>query len=522
MENIFVLVVLGAVGVVGLLGFFLMASEKELKVKRREIEELLTKLENVPGGSAPLHAATPQVDNSAELTQLRAQNEELQNQVNSLSGKLELSRRSIQELESTHQKSAASEAESLQLRAANDQLKGELNNLRIRIQSSEAQSMGAAAQNQDVVERQAKLQSENMELNQKLQDAQARLRELDGLQQKAQRVEALEAEQREERQRLQGRIAELESEFSSSREKLREMVTLQQRLAEAEQTQSAMRAESERHEQEIARWRERISEADEIRQRLAVLKAPYEQLLSKQTALAEQQREFQDHLGAFTHLLATPVQDLRSAAVSPSDSASRTQLPGGEPARVVALPSSQDTGASHSTPAASQDKPKRRFGIFSAIVLLGVSGLLAATIFTSNSDHSTEPVLNASAVKSSRPATPPLSGAQTASQPVKAVEPQDVAEPPAAPNAAKENSDISKSNPSIKQEKVASGTYQITRTSRVYAGPNELSQLIGEIAPGTRVNVVNGRDGWLEIHSKHGRPPGFIRREVAARVTEQN
>jgi len=36
-----------------------------------------------------------------------------------------------------------------------------------------------------------------------------------------------------------------------------------------------------------------------------------------------------------------------------------------------------------------------------------------------------------------------------------------------------------------------------------------------------KVNVVNGKDGWLEIHSKHGRPPGFIRRE-SARAAPQN
>jgi hypothetical protein len=73
-----------------------------------------------------------------------------------------------------------------------------------------------------------------------------------------------------------------------------------------------------------------------------------------------------------------------------------------------------------------------------------------------------------------------------------------------------------------KQESPAAGTYKITQPSRVYAAPNELSQLIGEIEPGVRVNVVNTRDGWLEIHSKHGRPPGFIRREVASRIAGRN
>lgn len=60
------------------------------------------------------------------------------------------------------------------------------------------------------------------------------------------------------------------------------------------------------------------------------------------------------------------------------------------------------------------------------------------------------------------------------------------------------------------------------RPSRVYAAPKELSRSIGDIEPGVNVNVVNARDGWLEIHSKHGRPPGYIRREAAARVTGQN
>jgi hypothetical protein len=73
-----------------------------------------------------------------------------------------------------------------------------------------------------------------------------------------------------------------------------------------------------------------------------------------------------------------------------------------------------------------------------------------------------------------------------------------------------------------KQQPRGNGTYEITQPSRVYAAPSELSQLIGEIEPGVKVNVVNTRDGWLEIHSKHGRLPGFIRKEVAARVTEPN
>ena len=57
--------------------------------------------------------------------------------------------------------------------------------------------------------------------------------------------------------------------------------------------------------------------------------------------------------------------------------------------------------------------------------------------------------------------------------------------------------------------------------SRVYAAPNESARPLGDIEPGVNVNVVNAREGWYEI-SKHGRPPGFIRREVVARVGDAN
>jgi hypothetical protein len=74
----------------------------------------------------------------------------------------------------------------------------------------------------------------------------------------------------------------------------------------------------------------------------------------------------------------------------------------------------------------------------------------------------------------------------------------------------------------VKPAAKVTGIYEITRASRVYSAPTESSQLIGDIEAWMKVSVVNSRDGWLEIHSKHGRPPGFIRRDVAARIASQN
>jgi hypothetical protein len=125
----------------------------------------------------------------------------------------------------------------------------------------------------------------------------------------------------------------------------------------------------------------------------------------------------------------------------------------------------------------AEAEPKgRRFGIFPALLLLAATGAFGAWYFESDS------------------ATPVIPTGTTSTQ--KQIE------KPAA--------------------RVA-GIYEITRTNRVYAEPSEFSpQLIGDIETGMKVSVVNSHDGWLEIHSKHGRPPGFIRRDVVARIASQD
>ena len=42
--------------------------------------------------------------------------------------------------------------------------------------------------------------------------------------------------------------------------------------------------------------------------------------------------------------------------------------------------------------------------------------------------------------------------------------------------------------------------------------------MIANIPGGTRLDVVNAKGDWLEVHSRRGNPPGFIRREDATLV----
>jgi len=62
------------------------------------------------------------------------------------------------------------------------------------------------------------------------------------------------------------------------------------------------------------------------------------------------------------------------------------------------------------------------------------------------------------------------------------------------------------------------GVYETVRATTVYETPSASSRSVANIPPGTRVNVVSSTGSWLEVHSKSGKPPGFIRRGDAVLV----
>jgi hypothetical protein len=58
-------------------------------------------------------------------------------------------------------------------------------------------------------------------------------------------------------------------------------------------------------------------------------------------------------------------------------------------------------------------------------------------------------------------------------------------------------------------------SYEIVRSTRVFSEPNESSRPVARVDAGTEISVVAARDEWLEVRSRHGRPPGFIRKDAA-------
>ena len=55
------------------------------------------------------------------------------------------------------------------------------------------------------------------------------------------------------------------------------------------------------------------------------------------------------------------------------------------------------------------------------------------------------------------------------------------------------------------------GVYETRRVTAVYEEPLSSARVVNQIAKGTDVTVVRSVGEWLEVRSKHGNPPGFIR-----------
>jgi TolA-binding protein len=77
-------------------------------------------------------------------------------------------------------------------------------------------------------------------------------------------------------------------------------------------------------------------------------------------------------------------------------------------------------------------------------------------------------------------------------------------------NSRREETRLADQNPSTEPR-----FYQTVRSTSVFEEPSASSRKVGSIGNGRRVRVVGSTGDWLEVRSKQGRPPGFIRRDDA-------
>jgi hypothetical protein len=66
------------------------------------------------------------------------------------------------------------------------------------------------------------------------------------------------------------------------------------------------------------------------------------------------------------------------------------------------------------------------------------------------------------------------------------------------------------------------GAYETTRATSVYENPSPSARVISQIGPRTRINVVSSSGDWLEVRSKRGNPPGYVRSGDARQLARAN
>jgi len=502
MDSMFIWIVMFAGAAIALLAVFLVASEKELKKKRVEIDQLLAKLGDTPAavGESGLGEMTLGF-NSQELDQLRSRNQELERDLAEVSGKLQSGTNIDEELDLAQRNVEIAKTNAQWLQTSNDELKSQVEELKTRLQVSESRASDSSSGSQGATDRQRELEREVAELREQLADVRSQSREIDGMQHKLANFDAIESNYREEKARLEAKIAE------------------------SERVQQLMRDERRGLEQEMSRWQARVKEAEEQSRQFSALHEAFDKLLAKQSALEERQREYREAMAGFSQLIAKSNDRSPQAAGFNEFQADAAVVENRHPpvgsgmykADAAAVSPAQVIAATQ-----TNQKPKRRFGLFPLVIALVFGGSLTA-LFWSMQDSETTTTANA---------LPVVSQNQAPAPPVRAALPEPASsEPPAPPEAPaakevatpamKEKAQPAKALEVAKVRQPVAGTYEITRSSHVYAAPSELSETMGDIEPGIRVNVVNAKNGWLEIHSKHGRPPGYIRKE-SARVLAQN
>ena len=78
------------------------------------------------------------------------------------------------------------------------------------------------------------------------------------------------------------------------------------------------------------------------------------------------------------------------------------------------------------------------------------------------------------------------------------------------------------SSPPATRRSAEPGVYEIIRATAVREEPSGAARRITDINKGTKINVVRTVGEWLEVRSKQGNPPGYVRLDDAVLVSRAN
>jgi chromosome segregation ATPase len=365
MDTIFIWIV--AVASLGLLGTFLIASERELKNKRRELDELKSKLTaSVLESSGDAAAGDPH--ESESTAELLATNQELAQQLSDLKAKMAASEGHDEELQALRGHLNAMGLENDELRSHGERLETELAALQSQLESK------AARHNEPSDP--AGMERIVADLEEQLQGSWAKVRDLENIRE---RLESQQTALEESRRQQEADAIRLENELAAEKENGKLLEATQLRLSRVEQRHQQLSETHSKLRHENSELRERYENLwRELSQRV-------EQLRLEQAAIVDKNRSAQEEILALSNWLESVPEtalspqaeqatkydlngSLDPAAEQPSDGfdsaneMSMVEEESSNQARAVGAARQAGNSSASSAPA----NKKRRFGIFSA------------------------------------------------------------------------------------------------------------------------------------------------------------
>ena len=293
--------------------------------------------------------------------------------------------------------------------------------------------------------------------------------------------------QQKQKQKLEALISELERDLSEGKSQITALEETQERLRESERICQELAEENRRLGEEITGWREGLAKSEEDQRQLSMLRQQLETLQTEHAKITDSNRQIQQNLTANTEsdkasldivndsVQATDHQCKSAGAEMAGSNLFAAHEPG-------AGTQANKGGTSIQIPGAVVRHWRIGAAFACLVVVVIVGAVMIKKIWITEGRASKDTIVFMPETTSGSP-------------------PAD-----------------SFSKPAIKTASRISGVFQTVRATQVFTGPTEESALVASIGKGTKVNVVDSKDGWLEIRSKHGRPPGFIRQEATVRI----
>jgi hypothetical protein len=298
-----------------------------------------------------------------------------------------------------------------------------------------------------------------------------------------------------EQQKLKALVRDLERELAQGKSQVEALEETHERLRQTEQICQELSDENRRLREQVTDWQKRFAANEENEREIVSLRQQLDALQSEYTRAMDSNHQTQANFSGDSEAEARswPVQD---DAVENKVPQSHTNTVAGSTSDLSGSGEKNDqllTAADSIAKIGLAKNPRQIVwtliaqnwhlgAIFAGVIILIVATVVSLKMLRSEAPTSSSPI------------------------------------PLPAETANFEQPKSSVSTPPVVATPRVKGTFRTVRPTQVFSGPSEDSALIANIDKGIKLNVVDSTGGWLEVRSKHGRPPGFIRQEATVRI----